>query len=142
IGITLVVGFLMIVNYYFGGALPAAQTASTIVQKWTVIVAAFALIVGLVNITRIHFNHLLRRSKGQWMFSLWCLILMYVMIVLGLVGTTRNPGYQWLYKYIFLPIDATMYSSLAFFISSAAYRAFRARNVEAFLLLASGIIVL
>jgi hypothetical protein len=35
-----------------------------------------------------------------------------------------------------------MYSILALFISSAAYRAFRARNVEAFLMLASGIITM
>lgn len=142
VGITLVVGFLMVATYYFGAALPVVKSTSTIVQKWAVIVAAFALIIGLVNISRIHINHLMKKTKGQWMFSLWCLLLMYVMIVLGLVGTTKNPGYQWLYTYIFLPIDATMYSSLAFFICSAAYRSFRARNMESFLLLVSGTIVM
>jgi hypothetical protein len=64
------------------------------------------------------------------------------MIALGLIGTTKNPGYQWLYNYVFLPIDATMYASLAFFISSAAYRAFRARNLESSLLLASGVVTM
>lgn len=142
IGITLIVGFLMIITYYFGNAFPAVKTTSTIVQKWTVIVAAFALLIGLANITRIHVNHLLKRTKGQWMFSLWCLFIMYIMITLGLAGTTKHPGYQWLYTWVFLPIDATMYSSLAFFISSAAYRAFRARNVEAFIMLVSGFIVM
>lgn len=140
--ITFVVGFLMIVNYYFGGSVPVIKTTSTTVQKWTVIVAAFALIIGLINISRIHVNHLLRRTKGQWMFSLWNLLVMYVMIAVGLLGTTKHPGYQWLYTWVFLPIDATMYSSLAFFISSAAYRAFKARSIEAAIMLASGVIVM
>jgi hypothetical protein len=142
IGITLVVGLVMLVNYYFGAALPSAKSAATLVQNWAVIVAAFALLIGLINISRIHVNHLLKRTKGQWIFSLWLLVIMYTMIALGLFGTTKNPGYQWLYNYAFLPIDATMYASLAFFISSAAYRAFRARNLESSLLLASGVVTM
>ena len=142
IGITLVVGLVMLVNYYFGAALPSAKSAATLVQNWAVIVAAFALLIGLINISRIHINHLFKRTKGQWLFSLWLLVIMYTMIALGLIGTTKNLGYQWLYNYVFLPIDATMYASLAFFISSAAYRAFRARNLESFLLLASGVVTM
>lgn len=48
----------------------------------------------------------------------------------------------WLYNYIFAPCNATMFALLAFFVASAAFRAFRARNVEAALLLGSAIIVL
>lgn len=140
--ITFVVGILMIVSYYFGSSVVVLKDASTVVQKWTVIVAAFALIIGLINISRIHVNHIIRRTKGQWMFSLWCLAIMYIMLAAGLLGTTKNPGYQWLYTWVFLPIDATMYSSLAFFISSAAYRAFKARNIESAIMLVSGIVVM
>ncbi|HLU66483.1 MAG TPA: hypothetical protein VKZ63_09425 [Kofleriaceae bacterium] len=48
----------------------------------------------------------------------------------------------WLYNYVFFPCQATMFSLLAFFIASAAFRAFRARNTEAALLLGAAIIVL
>jgi hypothetical protein len=48
----------------------------------------------------------------------------------------------WLYDYVFAPCNATMFALLAFFVASAAFRAFRARNVEAALLLGSAIIVL
>lgn len=48
----------------------------------------------------------------------------------------------WIYDYVFAPCNATMFALLAFFVASAAFRAFRARNIEAALLLGSAIIVL
>jgi hypothetical protein len=48
----------------------------------------------------------------------------------------------WFYNYVFAPCNATMFALLAFFVASAAFRAFRARNIEAALLLGSAIIVL
>ncbi len=46
------------------------------------------------------------------------------------------------FDHIMMPIMATMFSLLAFFIASAAYRAFRARNLLASLLLIAALIVM
>lgn len=50
--------------------------------------------------------------------------------------------YTWLYDHVFDPCNSTMFALLAFFIASAAFRAFRARNTEAALLLGSAILVM
>jgi nucleoside permease NupC len=50
--------------------------------------------------------------------------------------------FVWVYDHVFAPCNATMFALLAFFVASAAFRAFRARNVEAALLLGAAIIIM
>jgi hypothetical protein len=50
--------------------------------------------------------------------------------------------FTWLYDHVFAPSNATMFALLAFFIASAAFRAFRARNAEAALLLGAAILIM
>ncbi|MCP4631446.1 MAG: hypothetical protein GY855_00860, partial [candidate division Zixibacteria bacterium] len=47
-----------------------------------------------------------------------------------------------LFTYILIPIQATIFSLLAFYVASAAYRAFRARSVLATLLLLTAFVVM
>jgi len=59
-------------------------------------------------------------------------------------GEYRETGtpFWWLYEYAFKPLTATMFAMLAFYVASAAFRAFRAKNVEAALLLGTAFIIL
>ena len=61
-------------------------------------------------------------------------------------GNTRfldeGSPFKWLYYYLYSPMQATMFSLLAFFIASAAFRAFRIRTIDAALLAVAALIVM
>jgi hypothetical protein len=54
-----------------------------------------------------------------------------------------NGGAFWYtYEYFLNPLSQTMFATLAFYVASAAFRAFRARNTESVLLLSTAFIIL
>ncbi len=50
--------------------------------------------------------------------------------------------FSWFYENVQVPCGATIFSILAFFMASAAFRTFRAKNLAAAMLLAAAIIVM
>jgi hypothetical protein len=67
-------------------------------------------------------------------------------IVTAVVGFAKGMGtgspFDFIVQNIFVPLNATVFSLLAFFIASAAFRAFKARSFEATLLLLAAILVM
>ncbi|MBN1423736.1 hypothetical protein JXA88_04185 [Candidatus Fermentibacteria bacterium] len=110
------------------------------------IVTAFALPLGVVSFLQHHSKKIGRRSIG-WRNSIVSVASFAVMASLGIVepfvsAQGRAVGFNWLFDTVFTPLQATMFSLLAFMIASAAFRAFRVKNLEAAILMISAVIVM
>ena len=99
------------------------------------------LFMGLINLTRLHVNTI-RRRRENWVYSIWLLFVLYGYAIVGLGWGPNGTTFVWIYEAVIVPLDSTMFSMLAFFIASAAYRAFRIRNIEASILLVVAFIVM
>lgn len=118
------------------------KSAATTVNNWGIVLTAFTLAFGAVNLFIFHGRHISRRTKGQWPFSLWMLIVIVIFIAIGVSSGVSSSQYTWLYNASYFALSATVYSSLGFYMTSGIYRALRAKNIESGLLLIVGIIAL
>lgn len=117
------------------------------------IISAFALILGLGNLINHHVNRI-KRKGDHWRQSYTTLISLAVASIVGLFGGVAKDGIlpttiggfdfdiQTMYTKVLIPLQSTIFALLAFYMASAAYRSFRARNLLAGLLLFSAFVVM
>ena len=146
--ITSVVGFLLVAALFS----PAMSSTNTRLSDFFNIIAAVAFVLGGGNLMKIHLEKISRRTKGWW-YSVVTLVGFLFTLIAGLFKIGNAGGwtapvdaegswFNFAYDGMYTPLQATTFSILAFFVASASYRAFRARNVEATLLLVAALIIL
>ncbi len=148
-------GFAILLSYFS----PQTSGAGEHVAIWFDVLAAMAFVLGGGNLLFLHLKKVSDQRQG-WAYSGIILIAFFTTLYVGLVkfgvhpnpkhplvaysGSYREEGapFWWLYEYAFKPLTATMFAMLAFYVASAAFRAFRAKNIEAILLLGTAFIIL
>jgi len=110
--------------------------------KWTIVIGFFALCLGIISIWLTHLPKVVKQAPG-WGYNAVTLGAFLAMAISGIVWG-KDPGtpFIWMYNNLLNPITATMFGLLAFFIASAAYRAFRVRSLLATILLVSSVVVM
>jgi len=152
LAITFIVGVVFVAAYFIPH--PPMNTFRDSFSDWFAIVAAFAIWLGALNLLKIS-TLKMARKKSDWPFALMIILSFLLMAGIGFYEgyrgllaeesfSFRDPGtaFDWLYVNVYTPLSATMFALLAFFVASASYRAFRARNVEATLLLLAAFFVM
>ena len=134
-----VFGIVMIFTQFIPHSL--SQNLHQEVRQWYFIIFPFALVFSTITLIQTHVTRIRRRTE-HWRYSFLIFIGILTMVVIGVPFGPQHPVFEWLFNNIQVPMDATMFSLLAFFIASAAYRAFRARTLEASLLLITALIVM
>lgn len=143
--------------------------ATSIFGNLSSILTAMLLLLGVFSLIRIHVIRIAKMQK-DWFFSIVMLVSLFGIASIGywnwlqelwylksedldrLNAVAPNMRFQeWPINRILLDLtfegmlqamDAAMFSIIAFYILSAAYRAFRIRSVEATILLASALLVM
>jgi len=135
--------------------------SQAVVSDITNIVAAFLIGLGIYSLGRVHLGKVIKKQR-DWQFSAVLLVSLVVMVIFGYadfwmrllpenskmagsgyVGWTFwQYGRDLLFNGLLQNMDAAMFSIVAFFILSAAYRAFRARSIEATILLVTALVVM
>jgi hypothetical protein len=136
----LISGLVVIVANFFVGTV--MQTLRNEVTQWQLIAGAFAVLVGSINLCRIHMTKISRKKEDRF-FSWVLLVGFFGFLLFGLPkGSSSHPQFQWVFKTSLEPMSATMFALLVFYIASAAYRAFRVKTPEATVLLLAAVILM
>lgn len=146
-------GFFMIFQYFVPHE--SSEFVYEFLLDWLTIIGGFAMALGIWSLIRVS-SDAIKRRRPNWGYSIVTLTGLFVMIFFGITNWENgsfgfyvmtaeglsNSMFVRFFDFILIPIQATMFSLLAFFIASAAYRAFRARSVIASLLLLAALIVM
>lgn len=129
--------------------LDLAKNFKEFALNWTIVIGVFAMALGLWSLTKVSVDKIQRKAEN-WQYAIVTMFGLASMIIFSIWSWSANgiehalSGYMFVhfFDHVMVPIQATMFSLLAFFIASAAYRAFRARSVLASLLLLSAFVVM
>jgi len=153
LALVFIFGVFMIFQYFVPHE--SSEWIYEFLLDWIYIIGIFALALGIWSLIRVSVAKIKAR-KADWEYPVITLAGLFLMILFGFTGYRdgslgfhfmtaeglSNPMFRNFFDYIMIPIQSTMFALLAFFIASAAYRAFRARNILASLLLVAALVVM
>ena len=128
-------------------SIPLFDDIGTYLIDTAVILAAFALLLGVINVLRVHARKIQKGPPG----SIYSFILIAAMLIVLVIGLPALPGrpagpsqpiIQWIFENIQAPIQAALSALLVFFVVTAAYRLLLVRNLEATVMLVVVLVVL
>jgi len=124
--------------------IPILDSVTSDLNSWDIIIISFSMLVGGINIVMIRIREI-QRNKDTTVKALnvWLLLLMSFFTIFGLLPPmTLHPTFTLLFETFYTPINSAVYSLLAFYITSAAFRAFKGRTFYTSVFLISGVLMM
>jgi len=133
-------GIFMVAQYFI-----VSDTVSGLyrtVLDWMQIIFVCALLVGILNVILKQLKTV-SRPGSERVYAGFALFGIALMVVLGFGwGISRGSPFLWVFDNLQAPMQTTVFSLLAFYVASAAYRGFRARKAESAVLVIAALIIL
>jgi hypothetical protein len=117
-------GVLVLVGYFID--IPVLVDLRNLLLEWALILTAVALLVGVLNLLRVHWGKLRARQKGYPYSVVLIFALMLTLLVIGIFGPTSQPS-LWIFNYLLLPVETSLMAILAVVLVYAAARLLRRR---------------
>jgi len=154
--VTFLVGFIVISSEF----IPHKPFSSINegLENWFMIISGFAIILGQLSLLKVNSMKVHDKTEN-WQYYLVGLISFWAMVAFGIFWGTQDAAgllgngdgivswlgvkpFEYLFNNVYQHLSSTMFALLAFFIASAAYRAFIIRSFESNLLMITAVIVM
>lgn len=123
--------------------LPLFNFVGARLVSYGLIIAAFALVLGVLNVLLVHIRKVREQEEG-WLYSVVLIGTTIALLVVGVFGEggPNNLVIEWVLHTLLIPLQSAFFSLLAFFLLSVAYRSLRVNSIESLLLVGSATIVI
>jgi hypothetical protein len=138
--IAIAFGLIVLQGYFFD--LEVLRGLRTLVLQWAVILAAAALLLGVVNLLAVHLTKIGAQEKG-WAYSAVLVGALVVTLLVGLFFGEESPLVLSVFQYIQQPVESTLAGLLAISLTLGVVRLLsRRRDRRTYVFLVTAFIVL
>lgn len=144
---TAVIGIFMLLSFFVPHQV--VSVPADFLQATAIVLVACGYVLGGTNALKVNLGIVAKRQPGS-AYKVVLVVSLVATVVIGFLdGLSRQGAFleagsrsKWIYDSIYSPMSATLFALLAFFIASAAFRAFRIRTVEAGVLAVAALFVM
>jgi len=112
-------GLVVLLGYFF--TLPILVGVRVAFLRWAAVLTGFALLIGVANLLRVHWRKIAERQPGAFYSVLLLLAFFLTVAVVGILGPASAAA-AWLFRYVQLPLEASLLAILAVALAFAVAR--------------------
>jgi hypothetical protein len=135
-------GILVLAGYFFplaGGQASLLTDIRLILLNWAIILAGFAVFIGVLNLSQVHIKKIQNKQKG----SVYSLLLIVSLVVTFLLGLVNPDQARVAFTAIQLPVETSLMALLVVTLTYASIRLLRRRfNLLSVIFLITALLVL
>jgi hypothetical protein len=118
---------------------PLLSNTTSLLRSNMILISAFALGLGVINLMIVNYRYLVSRRAGLWMFAPIYLVGFPLLTILGIL---KNPIYNFIFDNVNVPVTVAINSFVSFFIIQGMYRSLKIKNLESALIIICTILVM
>lgn len=123
--IAILSGIIVLLGYFI--EVPGLSDLRLLFVDWAVILAAVALLIGVLNLARVHWNRVRSSQKGSFNSLVLIVSMLATLVIVVVFGGPTTPWSMWIYNNILIPVETSLLALLAVILIYAFARLFHRR---------------